>query len=163
MNGIYLLLGSNIGDRLDYLRTAEKLIQEADIKVLDESSIYETEPWGEKDQSWFLNIVLQVETTIPPKELLKKCLSIEQTMGRERKGKWKERTIDIDILYYNDLILNDPELVLPHPAIQDRRFTLIPLDELCPREIHPLLNETQQELLAKCQDQLDCRLTELRL
>ena len=163
MNGIYLLIGTNLGDRLANLRKAEQLLMENRVKVLDESSVYETEPWGESDQAWFLNAVLQVETIKSPIDLLETCLSIEEKMGRVRKEKWKERIIDIDILYYADEILDEKELTIPHPGIPERKFTLIPLVELCPDERHPILELTQLELLSKCSDKLDCKLTELRL
>ena len=104
MNGIYLLLGSNLGDRLGNLKKAEDLLEKAKIKVLNESSIYETEPWGKQDQPWFFNVVLQIETSLRPVELLEKCLEVELSMGRHRKEKWGERIIDIDILYYDDVI-----------------------------------------------------------
>lgn len=163
MNGIYLLLGSNIGDRLQNLKLAQRLLNESGIKTLNESSIYETEPWGKTDQSWFLNTVLQVETSLLPRELLSKCLEAEEQLGRKRKEKWGSRIIDIDILYYNDQELESSDLTIPHPAIQDRKFTLVPMCELRPNLTHPKLHQTQSELLLACTDQLDCRLTEFQL
>ncbi|MEQ9405749.1 MAG: 2-amino-4-hydroxy-6-hydroxymethyldihydropteridine diphosphokinase [Cyclobacteriaceae bacterium] len=163
MNGIYLLLGSNLGDRLNHLRTAQKLLAENGIRTLNESSVYETEPWGKHDQSWFLNVVLQVETLLSPEDLLKQNLTIEMGMGRKREEKWGTRLIDIDILYYDDQTISSESLTVPHPAIQDRRFTLIPMVELRPGAKHPVSQLTQSELLAECVDQLVCKLTELRL
>lgn len=163
MNGIYLLLGSNLGDRLDNLRTATKLLQQEQIKVLNESSIYETEPWGPKDQPWFLNIILQIESTFSPEELLAICLETEKYMGRIREEKWGPRLIDIDILYFNDTALETGDLQIPHPGIPDRKFTLIPMCELSPDEIHPINKQTQLEMLSKCTDELDCRQTEFHL
>ena len=163
MNGIYVLLGSNLGDRLAQLREASRQLQQEGIKVLNESSIYETAPWGKENQDWFLNVVLQLETSLSSNDLLGRCLSIEEKMGRKRTEKWSQRIIDIDILYYKDEVVNSEGLILPHPGIPDRRFTLIPLDELAPEEIHPVLRQTQKELLANCTDQLACKLTEFYL
>ncbi len=163
MNGIYLLLGSNLGDRLNNLRTACSLLQQEGIKILNESSIYETEPWGTSDQPWFLNIVLQIETLLDEKTLLDICLKVEQEMGRVRLEKWGARLIDIDVLYFNDRVLKTDKLLLPHPGIEDRRFTLLPLCEIAAEETHPISNQSQAELLSKCKDELDCRLTEFHL
>lgn len=158
-----MLLGSNLGDRVDNLRSAERLLEESKIKTLNESSIYETEPWGKHDQCWFLNVVLQVETSVTPKELLDTCLNVEKEMGRKRIEKWGSRLIDIDILYYNEVVLLQDGLTIPHPEIATRKFTLVPMSELAPAFVHPNLNLSQTELLAKCTDELDCRLTEFRL
>ncbi|MEP0273462.1 2-amino-4-hydroxy-6-hydroxymethyldihydropteridine diphosphokinase [Ekhidna sp.] len=163
MNGIYILLGSNMGNRLEYLREAEYALIEEGIQVIDESSIYETEPWGKKDQDWFLNVVLQIETVQKPSNLLKLALKVEERLGRIRKGKWGERCIDIDILYYHDIVLQSDELVIPHPGIPQRKFTLVLLAEMCPLETHPITMQTQIELLAECTDELDCRLTDYKL
>ncbi|MEO1256451.1 MAG: 2-amino-4-hydroxy-6-hydroxymethyldihydropteridine diphosphokinase, partial [Bacteroidota bacterium] len=105
MNGIYLLLGSNIGNRLEYLIETEKLLIQKKIKVIDESSVYETEPWGNENQDWFLNIVLQIETSLTAKQLLKVALEVEKEIGRIREEKWGARCIDVDILYYNEEII----------------------------------------------------------
>lgn len=163
MNGVYLLLGSNMGNRMEYLREAEKLLIKNNIQVIDESSIYETEPWGKADQAWFLNIVLQVNTSFEPELLLEKILSIETELGRVRKEKWGERPIDIDILYFNHEVIKTKELEIPHSGIPTRRFTLIPLAEMCPLEVHPLISQNQLEMLAACTDELDCRLTDYKL
>ncbi|MEQ8907460.1 2-amino-4-hydroxy-6-hydroxymethyldihydropteridine diphosphokinase [Ekhidna sp.] len=163
MNGIYILLGSNMGNRLEYLREAENLLIQQGIQVIDESSIYETAPWGKENQDWFLNVVLQIETSKSPTELLKTILEVEQSLGRIRKEKWGERCIDIDILYYHNEIMSTDELNIPHPGIPTRKFTLIPLVEMCPMEVHPETNQTQMQLLAECSDELDCNLTEYKL
>ena len=163
MNGIYLLLGSNLADRLSNLRTAANLLQQEGVKILNESSVYETEPWGTSNQPWFLNVVLQVETLLSENELLGVCLKVEQEMGRVRDKKWGARLIDIDILYFNDSILKTENLAIPHPGIEERRFTLMPLCEIAPEETHPVLNQSQVILLSKCQDRLDCKLTEYHL
>lgn len=163
MNGIYLLLGSNIGDRLGYLKQASKMLTNHGTHILDESSIYETQPWGESDQPWFLNLVLKVETKLTPEGLLQACLKIEHELGRERIKKWAERVIDIDILYFNDELLDSSNLNLPHPEIPNRRFTLVPLVELAALEVHPSLNKTQLALLSECTDMLECHITELKI
>ncbi|MEP1097170.1 MAG: 2-amino-4-hydroxy-6-hydroxymethyldihydropteridine diphosphokinase [Cyclobacteriaceae bacterium] len=163
MNGIYLLLGSNLGDRLEKLRTASKSLEERQIKILNESSVYETEPWGVSDQPWFLNVVLQIETALQESKLLETCLKVEEDMGRSRIEKWGARLIDIDILYYNDIVLDTNSLQLPHPEIANRKFTLLPLCELIPNQPHPISKLSQVEMLTKCKDELDCRQTELHL
>lgn len=163
MNGIYILLGSNMGNRLEYLKEAESLIIQSGIQVIDESSIYETEPWGKSDQDWFLNVVLQIETSKEPSDLLDTLLSVEHSLGRIREEKWGERCIDIDILYYHNQIIHTEKLNIPHPGIPERRFTLIPLVEMCPMEEHPKTNQNQMQLLAECTDELDCKLTDYKL
>ncbi|NQZ77818.1 MAG: 2-amino-4-hydroxy-6-hydroxymethyldihydropteridine diphosphokinase [Ekhidna sp.] len=160
MNGIYILLGSNIGNRLEYLREAEKLLTQEEIQVIDESTIYETEPWGKSNQDWFLNVVLQLETSASPTKLLKTLLETEEKLGRIRKEKWGERSIDIDLLYYHDEIVSEEHLTVPHPEIPSRKFTLIPLAEMCPLETHPITGQNQVELLAQCTDKLDCNPTD---
>ena len=163
MNGIYLLLGSNIGNRLAYLKEAATLLSKENIIIIEESSIYETEPWGPKDQDWFLNVILEISTSYEPKELLEVVLKIESELGRVRKEKWGERCIDIDILYFKNEVVDDTNLSLPHLGIPNRKFTLMPLAEMCPLEKHPTLDKTQMELLAECTDPLDCILTDYKL
>lgn len=163
MNGIYLLLGSNLGNRLQNLRKAVSLLRHADVKTLKTSSIYETAPWGNASQRWFLNLEVLVETRHLPEELLKTCQRVEAQMGRVRKEKWGDRLIDIDILYYHSKVINSENLTIPHSEIPNRRFTLVPLCELCPKEIHPHLNRTHVELLANCTDVLDCKRTNYSL
>ncbi len=160
MNGIYLLLGSNMGNQLEYLRKAKKLLVQNGMKIVDESSIYETAPWGGENQNWFLNTVFQIETSLSAKELLKHTLSVENQLGRIRTKKWGERCIDIDLLYYHNQILTSTELTIPHLGIPDRRFTLIPLAELCPLKEHPQKRKNHVELLADCPDSSACRLTD---
>ena len=163
MNGIYLLLGSNMGNRLEFLREAITLLLQSKIEIIDESSIYETAPWGPKDQGWFLNVILEVASSKSPSELLATLLDIEQEIGRIRKEKWGERSIDIDILYYHAEVLETEKLTIPHPGIPDRRFTLVPLVEMAPMAIHPVHHKSHVELLAECKDTLDCRLTDYKL
>ncbi len=155
MNTAYLLLGSNEGDRILWFETAIGLISARCGTLLKRSSIYETKAWGNTEQPDFLNMVVSIETTKTPEELLAAILGIEETMGRHRTVKWGPRIIDIDILLYNDAIIESTELVIPHPFMQDRRFTLIPLAELAPGYVHPKLHKTIAGLLAECPDELE--------
>ncbi|PWL27423.1 2-amino-4-hydroxy-6-hydroxymethyldihydropteridine diphosphokinase [uncultured Roseivirga sp.] len=155
MSGIYLLLGSNIGRRLKNLDRAKELIVSNGIIIKKESQIYETAAWGNEDQEAFLNQVIEIETKKSPQRLLQITQLIENEMGRVRYEKWGKRLIDIDILYFDDLIFQENDLSLPHPGIADRRFTLVPLVEIASEMVHPVLEKTQAELLSVCEDQLE--------
>lgn len=149
----YLLTGGNIGDRLNYIYEAKENIKKSVGKIIKESKIYETEPWGFSDESYFLNQVLLIETDFNPHELLKAVNLIEKNMGRERtKAQYSSRIIDIDILFYDNLIINNTNLIIPHPQIQNRRFTLIPLNEINSDFIHPFFNKSISTLLEECID-----------
>ncbi|MBV6646834.1 MAG: 2-amino-4-hydroxy-6-hydroxymethyldihydropteridine diphosphokinase [Cyclobacteriaceae bacterium] len=163
MKGKFLLLGSNKGDRLHYLNEACESLKNKDITPVRSSPIYETAPWGKSEQGWFLNTVLQVQTKLAPESLLKVCLEVENTLGRQRTIKWGEREIDIDILYLDQLQIQLDDLVIPHPAIPKRRFTLTPLCDLVPNEIDPIYQLTLTELLRSCPDQLQVTKTNLTL
>jgi len=163
MNGIYLLLGSNIEDRLKSLNTAVDMLQASGALVQNHSAIYETAPWGKLEQNWFLNVGLQVKTSMEPYDLLRACQQVEQKMGRERKLKWGPRIIDIDILYYENQIIDSDSLIVPHPGIPDRKFTLILLNDLAPDALHPTLKLSQSELMKYCEDQSECLLTNYQL
>ena len=155
MNEVYLLTGGNIGDRLSYLSRAKKTIEERCGHVLQESSVYETAAWGMENQEAFLNQVLKIETLLTPDELLKSILQIEEQLGRKRELKYGPRTIDIDILFFNDAVIDQQGLKIPHPQIQNRRFVLIPLNEIASEKIHPVFHRTVSELLAECPDLLE--------
>ena len=157
MQGIYLLLGTNLGDRESHLADAAKRLNDRGIQVLRSSSIYETAAWGIEDQPGFLNQVLEVVTVLDPAELLKAILEIEQDMGRIRVRKWGERLIDIDILYYHDQVIDTEPLKVPHPGIPNRRFTLVPLVELDAKGLHPILRKSQELLLEECTDPLEVK------
>ena len=152
MHIIYLLTGSNIGDSELNLLKASKFIHQQIGKVVAASHVYKTEPWGNKDQQVFLNQVLKIETQLEPKQLLKTILEIENQMGRDRKIKWEPRIIDIDILFYDDQIIDEENLQIPHPLLHERRFTLVPLNEIASSFIHPKLNKSISQLLKICAD-----------
>ncbi|MBV6640790.1 MAG: 2-amino-4-hydroxy-6-hydroxymethyldihydropteridine diphosphokinase [Cyclobacteriaceae bacterium] len=163
MNGIYLLLGSNIEDRMRALNTAVSKLQASGMQLIDHSAVYETAPWGILDQNWFLNVGLKVETSLSSHDLLLACQKVETQMGRERKLKWGPRIIDIDILYYGNQIIDSGSLKVPHPGIPDRKFTLILLNDLAPDETHPALGLTQSQLLEHCEDQSEYLPTKYQL
>jgi 2-amino-4-hydroxy-6-hydroxymethyldihydropteridine diphosphokinase len=152
---IFLLLGSNVGDRPGQLSMAIDLIEKEIGKTIVMSKIYETAPWGKADQPHFLNRAIEIESQFSPHELLNKVKSIEQTLGRTRLEKWGERSIDIDIIYFEDKIIDSSHLVIPHPHIAERRFVLTPLVEISPEFVHPLLKKSNTELLMECKDTLD--------
>lgn len=153
----YLLLGSNLGDREGILRDAGHHLEDRVGKLLCGSSVYETAPWGKPDQPDFLNQVLQIDTNLSPAELLRTVLSIENELGRSRSEKWGSRIIDIDILFYNDLVIDEPGLTIPHPFLHERNFCLQPLFEIAPNLIHPLKHKTIQELLKDLTDILPAK------
>ena len=157
MNKTYLLTGGNEGDRILHMQQARTNIELICGRVLQISSLYETAPWGKTDQPDFLNQVLLVETKLSPSYLLKAILSIEESLGRKRTVKNAPRTIDIDILFYEDLVLNETGLVIPHPRIADRRFVLEPMDEISADFLHPFLKKTIHQLLQECTDELEVK------
>ena len=155
----YLSLGSNSGDRLQFLKGAIKKIEEsAKISIKKVSSVYETEPVGHKEQGRFLNLVLQVQTSLDPLPLLEHLLAIEDQMGRERKAKWGPRNIDVDLLLYDNQLVHSDRLIIPHPQMHKRRFVLIPLAEIAPQLLHPLLKKSAPQLLEGCKDKSMVRL-----
>jgi 2-amino-4-hydroxy-6-hydroxymethyldihydropteridine diphosphokinase len=156
MNTCYILLGSNLEDRLAYLKDAKEKLSQT-LKLINSSSIYETSAWGNENQSNYYNQVLVFHTTKSPIELLQLCLTIETQMGRIRTVKWADRIIDIDVLYYNDEIIVTNDLKVPHPLIQDRRFVLTPLTEIAPHYKHPVWNKTNLKLLNDCNDPLEVK------
>ena len=158
----YLLLGSNIGNRGANLRTALVALS-AIGKITKESSIYETAAWGKTDQPPFYNQVVEIQTTVRAHELLAELLGIEVRMGRIRTSKWGERTIDIDILFYGEEIIEAPQLTIPHPQLQFRRFTLAPLNEIAPALKHPKLKTSIYDLLTNCPDVLPVEIVAKRV
>ncbi|MCX7834008.1 MAG: 2-amino-4-hydroxy-6-hydroxymethyldihydropteridine diphosphokinase [Ignavibacteria bacterium] len=157
MSAVFLSLGSNLGDKLIYLRSAIKQLENIEgNKILKLSSIYNTQPWGNPKQQDFLNIVIKISTLLSPIELFRKIKFIEKIVGRKNYEKWKSREIDIDILFYNDLVFNSKHLTIPHPEIPHRKFVLIPLNEIEPDFIHPVLKLKVRELLKVTKDKLNC-------
>lgn len=151
-DNIFLLTGSNLGDRLFYISQAIKELEKSGIKILKKSPVYETASWGYDDRP-YLNQVLECETILSPQELLKNTQKIETALGRVRtKSGYEARTIDIDILFYSDSVINTPKLVVPHILMQERRFVLTPLCDIAPEFLHPVLKKKVSQLLNECED-----------
>jgi 2-amino-4-hydroxy-6-hydroxymethyldihydropteridine diphosphokinase len=157
VNRAYLLTGGNMGNIAGYLQDAAKNISQTCGKIIKESSIYETAAWGKTDQPNFLNQAILIETTFAANELMKKILLIEEKLGRTRNEKYGARTIDIDILFFNSEIINEPKIIIPHPEIQNRRFALEPMNEIAAEFIHPVLHKNINTLLKECADKLDVK------
>jgi 2-amino-4-hydroxy-6-hydroxymethyldihydropteridine diphosphokinase len=146
----YIGIGSNLGDRLGYIREAiAKLEQSQEIEIRGTSSVYETEPVGHKEQPCFLNAVLELNTALEPVNLLEHLLGIENQMGRKRDRARGPRNIDLDLLLYDDVVINSDGLTLPHPRMHQRRFVLVPLAEIAPKVVHPLLKKSAERLLGE--------------
>ena len=154
MNISYLLIGGNEGDRTGTMAMARERIESVAGTIRSRSSLFETAPWGKTDQPDFLNQALLLETGLDAPTLLQALLGIEAQMGRRRGEKYGSRIIDIDILFFNDAIIHQPGLQIPHPEIQNRRFALAPLEEIAPAYIHPVLGVSVRELLINCTDPL---------
>ena len=149
MARVFLSLGSNLGDRLSNIQQAvSSLGMHEKIKIIKTSSFYETAPWGNKNQEWFINAALALDTELAADELLYLCQNIEVQLGRVRKAneKWSQRAIDIDILMYDDELISRPDLVVPHPLMHLRAFVLVPMLEVKSDLIHPVFNKTISEL-----------------
>lgn len=157
MTSIYLLLGTNLGNKIKNLEKVRELLVSNRVTIRRESSIYETAAWGIEDQPTFLNQVVEIETAKTPDKLLDLTQEIEKKIGRVRKEKWGERLIDIDILYYGDSIIDQEDLQVPHPEIQNRRFTLVPMVDIAQDFVHPQLLVSQEALLKACEDTLEVK------
>ena len=157
MNKAYLLTGGNVGDRVSHLKEAAENMERYSGKIMQRSSLYETAPWGKTDQAPFLNQALLLSTSLDASALLKIILEVEEKSGRKRAEKYGPRIIDIDILFFNNEILNQPDLKIPHPQIQNRRFALQPLCEIAPGWVHPVFKKTILQLLKECPDKLDVK------
>jgi 2-amino-4-hydroxy-6-hydroxymethyldihydropteridine diphosphokinase len=149
----YIGIGSNLGDKVKNCRDAiHQLHTTPGIEVSKTSSLYFTEPVGYENQDWFINCVVEVKTFLPPQEVFLRCKEIEKKMGRAYLIKWGPRIIDLDLLFYNHLILKEPDLEIPHPRLHERGFVVIPLAELNPTWTHPVLKKTMSELKQELKD-----------
>jgi 2-amino-4-hydroxy-6-hydroxymethyldihydropteridine diphosphokinase len=145
----YIGIGSNLGNREENILQAVAFLSEAGIVIRERSSMHETEPWGMEDQPKFLNMVLEGETDQEPAMLLETLKRIERRIGREDTCRWGPRVIDLDILLYDDLVINEPSLQIPHPRMHERDFVLRPLSEIAPDKIHPVFKKSVRELLSE--------------
>lgn len=150
MNGVYIALGSNIGDRFDHLLQGKNaLAEEMDVMMI--SPVYDTEPVGTAEPDRYLNAVLSARTNLSPEELLSLCLTIERENGRQRSVRNAPRTLDLDLLFYDDLCLETPDLTLPHPRMHERAFVLAPFADIAPDAVHPKLGLSVQKLFDRCE------------
>ncbi len=152
MSSSYLLFGSNMGNRVTNIRQAILSCVEEGMILLQVSHFYETDAWGVENQASFLNVCVQVDTDLLPQDLLQVLKHIEHKIGRQNRGRWQEREIDIDILYYKSEVIDQQDLKIPHPFLIKRAFALHALNELAPEKKHPQLDLTTQELLNLCTD-----------
>ena len=152
MATVYIGIGSNMGDRRANCMHAVKLINESGIVVTKESSLYETEPWGMKEQPLFINMAVIAETDLSPESALAALKWIEKKMGRQETARWGPRCIDLDILFYDDRIITEKDLCIPHPLLQQREFVLLPLSEIAPEKWHPVLKKTVLHLWEELRD-----------
>jgi 2-amino-4-hydroxy-6-hydroxymethyldihydropteridine diphosphokinase len=146
MPTVYLGIGSNLGNRQNNCEKSLSLLEEKGITIIKRSSMIETEPWGVQDQPKFINLVVEIQTELEPGELFCTLKEIEVAIGRTETVRWGPRIVDLDILFYNDAIINSSELIIPHPGIQDRIFVLKPLSEIAPDKMHPVLKKSVREL-----------------
>ena len=155
MKELILLLGGNIGEVQLQFKKATEILSIYFGEPIKKSSLYKTAAWGKRDQPDFLNQVISFKTKLNPSEVLAKCLETENDLGRIRYERWGERAIDIDVLFYGTEVIDIKGLIIPHPRIQERLFTLEPLSEIYPEYIHPVLNKSVKIMLEECNDPLE--------
>lgn len=141
-----IALGSNLGDRIGNIRRSALMLKESSIAIVASSDVFETEPWGVCDQPLFLNACLRIDTSLSPRELLLRLKSIESEIGRLSSFRWGPREIDMDIIFADELSINEDDLVIPHPEMHRRAFVLVPLKQVAPEWIHPLLGKSVREM-----------------
>lgn len=147
MSIVHIGIGSNLGKRQEHCLEAIRRLKQNGVVLLKQSSLIETDPWGVADQPRFINLAVEAETALGPEELLRLMKEIERAMGREKTAHWGPRVIDLDILFYDDRIIDAPDLQIPHPHLQERDFVLIPLREIAPNKVHPILGKKVSELM----------------
>ena len=152
MDRVFLGLGSNLGDRDEYLRAGIRGLASRDIDIIRRASVYSTEPLEVVNQPWFLNTVIEIQTNLPPRDLLALCLEVEKENGRARDTAKGPRTLDIDVLFYGNAIIRDSALTIPHPNFSSRRFVLAPLAEIAPDFIDPVSGKNIRQILSDCSD-----------
>lgn len=163
MTETYLLLGSNLGNRMLHISRAIVAINKHLGQIQKRSSVYVTEPWGFEHEKAFINMVVKIQTEWPPRHILETIHRIEQQAGRNRVpgSGYQARELDIDILFHGQEITRDPDLTIPHPRLHERKFTLVPMAEIEPGLVHPVLQKTMQQLLDECQDEGEVKVFEL--